>query len=468
MLLPETKEREYRFRLALRMGLPIFFLLLAFVSNTLFNSHETLEASFYFIATLLLVFSIYFIFYIIYTGFDIKITESVSKTFSREYLYKYLNKEIQKNEAYTLILLSVDNLHGINTQYGIKNGDKVLYEVVEYLGDYFKKKNIVNFPMGHIKGGDFVIGLKGSKENFQTTIELLCLKSNEFKVDEIEVSISGAITDSLYSKNIDFLIENLFELQIENKNQKSMSQKEQINPNDLESYVIEAVKNQSISLSSQSVYENKKEVIREYFVKLKTSEGKILYPKSYMKVIHKLGLTTEYDYLVLEKVLLHGIDNTDAVLSITINPTSLRNHNFLTKTKNLLYQNEDAKDRLLFMTSEVEFYSHIQRYNTTLQFLRRDGVKIGIDRLGALHTSFLYLKDMEIDVVRYDVSFTKEINKEKYKSILKGFNSMAHLSNVKTWLKLVENEEIQEIANSIGIDYMQGKALSELERIYED
>ena len=99
MLLPEIKEREYRFRLALRMGLPIFGLILALVSNTLITTYENLQASFYFESVLLLAFSIYFIFFLIYRGFDEKITDNNLKIFIRDFLYKYLKKrlKIKKN-----------------------------------------------------------------------------------------------------------------------------------------------------------------------------------------------------------------------------------------------------------------------------------------------------------------------------------------------------------------------------------
>jgi diguanylate cyclase with GGDEF domain len=147
MLLPETKEREYRFKLALRMGLPIFALVLILVSHRLITNYETLEPSFYVEVILLLTFSIYFIFYIIYKSFDIRITEAVSKTFTREYLYKHLKKELASNKEYTLILISIDNLSDINSRYGIKNGDKVLKQVVSWVGKYLKSKDLTNFPM---------------------------------------------------------------------------------------------------------------------------------------------------------------------------------------------------------------------------------------------------------------------------------------------------------------------------------
>ena len=468
MLLPEKKEREYRFRLALRMGLPIFFLIVAFISDTLINSFESVQPSFYFTSILVLAFSIYFIFFLIYSGFEVKITENVSKTFTREYLYKYLKKEIKKNKVYTLVLLSVDNLNAINARYGIKNGDKVLFEVAQYLGSYLKDKNINNFPMGHIKGGDFIIGLEGKKEDFNTIIEVLCLKSSEFKVDDIEVNISGAVTDTVYSDNLDHMIENLFELQEANQQQKSIRNKDNMNPSDLESYVIQAINTKSVSVMSQDVFENKKVVIKECFVKLKNQEGKILHPKSYMKVVNKLGLTAEYDFVVLEKSILQCIHDSDVMISIRINPTSLRNHKFLRKVKNFLDDNIHLKNRLIFMTSEVEYYSHIDRYNSTLQTLRRDGIKIAIDRLGALHTSFLYLRDLDIDIVRFDPFYTKDLKNEKNKSMISGFNTMAQSTNVKTWLKMVEDKELQILAEDMGIDYIQGKALADLIKVDEN
>ena len=468
MLLPQTKEREYRFRLALRMGLPIFLLILAFISDTLINSYESVQISFYFTFVILLVFSIYFISFLIYSGFDVQITDSITKNFTKEYLYKFLLKKIKKNDVYTLVLLSIDNLNAINMQYGIANGDKVLFKVAEYLGNYLIDKKITNFPMGHIKGGDFIIGLEGKKENYNSILDLLCLKSSDFKVQEIEVSISGAITDTEYSDNLDYMIENLFELQLENKTKKSINKRDKINPNDLESFVIQAIDKKSVSIMTQSVYEDNKEILREYFVKLKNTQNKILHPKSYMKVVNKLGLRAQYDYLILEKTVLHCIDKSTNLISITISPTSLRNHNFLVKTKNLLENNQHMKNRLVLMSSEIDYYSHIDRYNDILQSFRREGIKIAIDRLGALHSSFLYLRDLEIDIVRFDSYYTKDKHRDKNKNIIDGLNTMAHLSGVKTWLRMVENKDVLEFVQGLKIDYLQGKELAQLEKIYED
>lgn len=465
MLLPQTKEREYRFRLALRIGLPIFALILAFISATLITTYESLHLSFYFESVLLLAFSIYFILYIIYSGFNVKITDDVSRTFTREYLYGYLEKEIKSKKEYTLILISIENLHYINTQYGLKNGDKTLLKVAKWIGEYLKNEKMHNFPLGHIKGGDFIVGLEGKKEKYNTMLELMCLKSNEFTVDNIEVKISAAITDTSYSSELNYMLENLFELQEKNKIKKSKYSYEEIDPSELESYIINAINDKNIMVSTQDIYEDKDVVYKECFVKLKASNGKLFYPKRYIKVINKLGLSVAFDLIVLEHAIVNYTLNSSDIYAINISPTSIRNEIFLSHAKELLKDNDIVRKNIMFILSEQEYYSHISRYNSILNSLRALGVFIVIDRLGSTQTSFLYLRELDIDAVRFDSYYSKEIKDEKNHSIISGFNIMAQKKGIKTWIKNIEDAESYEIAKKMNIDFIQGKYLADLKDI---
>ncbi len=469
MLLPETKEREYRFRLALRIGLPIFALVLALVSNSLITSYQSLDKSFYIISILLIVFSIYFILYIIYNSFDIKITEPITKTFTREYLYKYLRQKIKNSDEYTLMMISIDNLSDINARYGIENGDKVLREVAIWITDYFKSKDLQNFYMGQIKGGDFVIGLKGSKTKYSTLLELMCLKSDELIVENIEIRITTAITDTSFSKELEYLVENLFEIGEVNRNKKLLNQESQsMDPNELELFVINAIKNRTFIVTSQEVFQNDKEVIRECFVKLKTPTSKIIYPKSYMKVLDKLGLMVDFDLMILQNNIMNCSEDLNEKYAMNISPSSIRNPKFLSRVKELIIENPLSKNRLIFLLSESQYYSHVGRYNAILKSLRDVGVLITIERVGAIHTSFLYLRDLDIDMIRFDSTYTKEIKNKKSKTVIEGFNTMAHAKGIKTWMKMIENKETKDIAQSLGIDYLQGKYLSAVEIKYEN
>ncbi|WP_324171766.1 GGDEF domain-containing protein [Sulfurimonas sp.] len=468
MLLPQTKEREYRFKLALRMGLPIFGLVMLLVTTTFLSNDQSLNPVYLIEFILLIAFNIYFIFYIIYNSFDVRITELVTKTFTKEYLFKYLKKEIKKNDNYTLLLISIDNLHDINDKYGIKNGDKVLNITARWIGNYFKEKGLDNFPMGHIKGGDFVIGLRHKSSKHFTMLELFCLKSDDFMVDDIEVKISVSMTDTLYSRQLDYLIENLFELQAANKEQKIIKENTQeIDPNKLESFVIAALKNRSFIVMSQNIFENNNSNIQECFVKLKTSDEKIIHQKTYMKIFDKLGLMADFDFMILEENIVRYKENNDKVLAINISPTSLRNQKFVYKAKELIISNKKVKDKIIFLLNESHYYSQTFKYNKTLNSFRELGVKIAIDRLGAIHSSFIYLRDLDIDIVRFDSFYTKDIKSIKNRSTIEGFSLMAQERGIKTWVKMIETQDINEIVKDLKIDYTQGMYLAPMIKKYE-
>ena len=67
-------------------------------------------------------------------------------------------------------------------------------------------------------------------------------------------------------------------------------------------------------------------------------------------------------------------------------------------------------------------------------------------------------------MVRFDSFYSKKIDKHKYKNILSGFNVMAHEKGMKTWIKMIEDEESKELAKEIGVDYLQGRFLALLEK----
>jgi diguanylate cyclase (GGDEF)-like protein len=459
MLLPQTKEREYRFKLALRIGLPIFALILAFISHTFITNYQNLHSSFYIEAILIILISIYFIFYLIYNGFSVKITDDVTKTFTREYLNEYLKKEIKNKKDYTLVLITIDNLNDINNLYGIKNGDKVLREVALWIGEYLENEGLNNFPLGHIKGGDFIIGLEGVKKRYITLLELMKLKSSEFKVGDIEVKISITLTDTSYSTELEYLIENLFEILEKEKNSKIKSSEESINPNELESIVINAIANRDIHIMSQNVYEGDKVAFHECFIKLKKENQKFIYPKTYLKVINKLGLGIDFDLVVLEMVL-QNCQKENRMFAINILPTSLRNEKFLSHAKELLKRN---KSKIMFVLFEMEYYSYTDRYNTLMRELKEYGVVFAIDRVASIHTSFLYLRELEIDYIRFDTYYSNREKLEKNRSIIEGFNSIAHEKGIKSWFKNIEDKESYKIVQELDIDYVQGKYLSNLE-----
>ncbi|MDQ7060583.1 MAG: EAL domain-containing protein [Sulfurimonas sp.] len=151
---------------------------------------------------------------------------------------------------------------------------------------------------------------------------------------------------------------------------KSIYEKELISPTDLESFVIDAIKNERVENRTQNIYEKDTLIMKEFFSKLIDSNGKVIHPKSYMKVVNKLGLTAQYDYLVLKSIIKMSLKKEE-LFCLSIHPTSLRNSAFLEKVKNILNDNEEVRGKIVFIITEVEYYSNCTKYNYTLQSLRK-------------------------------------------------------------------------------------------------
>jgi len=467
MLLPEEKERALRFQLALRMGLPIFILFVIILTSFFSFGDGTIPTFFLVIAISSFVVMIYYIFYLIYQGQQERITDSITHTFTREYLDMYLKKKIS-NKSYTIILITIRNLTDINSRYGVKKGDKVLYEVSQWIGEFLQDKDITRFPIGHYKGSDFIIGLPGDKSNYQNLLDLMCLKFQNRTIDEIEISLVSSIVDTRYSRDLDQLVTRLFELSNEKLEYSQVKDEEEIDPTELESAVIHAVKTEAFSLMFQIVNEKEKASMLEMSVKLFNTNNKMIHQNKYMPVIDRLGLRRKYDELIFEKVvyLSENIPH-NLILAFALSPSSIRNNTFLERALTLLSHKESARGRIMFILSENDYYDHPKRYNEQLQAYRRLGIFIAIDNFGAFKSGMTFLKDLKIDVLRFDNTYGKHLKENEYQSIIKGLNIVAQGLGLRTWIRMVEDNVEENIVTKLGIDFVQGNYLGKISALEE-
>ncbi|MEA2111756.1 MAG: GGDEF domain-containing protein [Campylobacterota bacterium] len=469
MLLPETKEREAQFKLALRMGFPIFLLTSVLLFSLLSQYLDTIPPAFTIIGIGTFAVAVYFSFYLIYKGRDEQITDPTTHMFSREYTIGLFKKELQKGD-YTVVLISINNLQDINEKYGLKNGDIVLYETAYWIGTFFEEKGVKNFPIGVLKGGDFLIGLEGDENQYKTMMDILCLKVENYIVKDIEVHISGAIIDNSFSDDIDRIIDKLIEI----KNSKICSTniveiEKKLDPDLLEKRVLQAVRESRYSIMFQKMECNNK-VMYDSSIKLVDDLEKIIHHKSYMPVINRLRLNREFDVLQLEAVSEYIELYKNVSFTLNISPSSLRQNQFFQRVQTLL-SNVELNGRLAFVISEKEYYGNVKRYNETLQSYRRMGIKIAIDNLGFNQTSLLYMKDLHVDMVLFDNSFSKRLCEKGYKEIIEGLTLSAKALGVKTWIKMIEDKSMYEVAKEIGIDCIQGYFIGkfdQLENILEE
>jgi len=452
MTYTEEKERSHRFALALRMGLPIF--LLSVVSLfILFSGPLATISSLIFLSLLLLAMAIYFIFFLINQSSYEQITDSITHTFTPEYFFKLYNRW-SKTKTCTVIMISIDNLAIINERYSIKNGDNILRESVLQINDFFASKEIKKLPVCRYKGGDFLVLLMGEKENYISTVELFLAKYQENVIHEIEVGFSAVVLDSKFTKHQEEVLTRLYELQYAKKDKKMVDDQDETVPAQLESSVLDALKHHRYSVATQTICCDATPIVEVTF-KLIDENGKFIHQSRFIPFLNRSGKMREYEEHLLEIVIKMASKGIGCHI-VTLSAVTLRNGLFFQYALELLQRYPDAKNKVVFLLDEKEYCPQIKRFREQIAQYRAVGYKIGLDRLGGSHVSLMYLKEFQVDFVRFDTLYTRHIKEEKYQNILQGLNISAHLCGAATWIGMIEDEESDKIAKRLKINYRQG------------
>ncbi|MFY9142177.1 EAL domain-containing protein [Sulfuricurvum sp.] len=455
MTYTEEKEREHRFALALRMGLPIFFLSSVTLS-ALFTRSYTTFSSLIILSISLLAIMVYFIFYLIYQSTQENITDTTTHTFTPEYFFRLCKKALSK-KTQTLVLISVENLWSINERYGVKNGDNALQSTVILLDSFFRDKKIEKLPVSRYKGGDFLLFLPGEKEQYQSLIELFLSKYQNYVNNEMEIRLEAVMLDSRLSDDMDLLVSRLYEFH----HDRISSEKEDFYTiNELEKEILEALEKGNFSIGFWPVCCDEYPVY-DTTVKLIDSEGRFIHQSRYIPVLNRLNKMRILESDVLEKI---GAlcDERDRKFVVTISSVTLRNPHFFEHALTLFERYPLARYKIILMFEEKEYCHQLERFAHQIAHYRKAGYKIALDRLGGYHTTLLYLKEIEVDLVRFDSLYTRHIKERGYQNIVQGLNLSAHLCGAKTWLTMIEDEYTDNLAQSLKINYRQGNYLGKI------
>lgn len=466
MLYPEAKERENRFKLALRMGLPVFALAVITITSVLLRYFSHIPDVFITVAFALLGIMIYYLFYLIYAGFSERVTDPITHLFTREYFFSHMLKELKKSD-YTFMLFSVVNIEDINRQYGIANGDKILYDAATKIADYFDEHKLTRIPIAHFKGGDILVALEGKQDRYRSLMELVCLRFRQYNFGDIEIEIVGSMTDSTRVGTLEKLIEHLFELQSENL--KSLQDDEdEIDPGTIEGLVSEAIEQHAFSFRYQAAYKDNAVLLYEMAVKLHGPDGKMIHQKRFMPVLTRMGLLRQFDQHQVEAAIamLPRLKDGEKI-AVNVAPSSVRNPHFYEYVMMMLSNNDVVKGRLVFIIGESSYYHESIHFNARLQGYRRAGVLMGLDRLGGQHTTLRYLNDLDVDYVRLEFFYGKQLSEPKIASVVSGFGQMIRQLGCQSWIRMIETEAAFEDARAMGIDILQGNYLSPIDSIKE-
>ena len=388
------------------------------------------------------------------------ITDSITNLYSRAKLYTDLNKL----DKIGLILIDIDSFSTINNAYGYSVGDTILISIANILKKEIPETNYIY----RIESDNFILLFQNRNDEYLLNIALRIkniLVKNPFKIEDltlfinISIGIANYPNDHLLQKSemainasrekqdnkIEFYSENLDSIKTINNNlfwSKKLTKA--IDSNNLVAYF-------------QPIVDCKTKKIVKYETLARLIFEDIVYtPIHFLGAARNAGLLTKITKIVFEQACKIFSKN-ELEFSVNITDHDLMDKNF---THTLMEYCEKYKIKTtrvsLEILEEASISKNIQAINS-LKELKKLGFLLSIDDFGVEYSNFSQLKHLDIDIVKIDGSFIKDINTNKNSQyITESILLYTKHIEVKTIAEFVHSEEIFNEINNLGIDYAQG------------
>lgn len=200
----------------------------------------------------------------------------------------------------------------------------------------------------------------------------------------------------------------------------------------------------------------------EILLGIKDEDGNIIQPDFFIPAVERCKRMPEIDIWVVDTVF-DWIENNAAHFdsidgfSINLSGQSINSQEFLNYLQQKLSACTFKVDKIVFEITETIASENLTFTKKFIKAIKEYGCKFSLDDFGSGYSSYAYLKNMDVDYLKIDGAFVKDItNNPADYAIVKSMNEIAHSLGLKTIAEYVENAEINDVIKEIGVDYGQG------------
>ena len=207
----------------------------------------------------------------------------------------------------------------------------------------------------------------------------------------------------------------------------------------------------------------------EVLIRKISLDGNIMLPVTFIPSAERYLLMPNIDRWVIKNTFstyrqLLNISNEKCnyVFSINLSGTSLGDKSLLGYIREQFAIYAIPPECICFEITETAAIVNLKNTIYLFTALRKLGCSFALDDFGSGMSSFMYLKNFEVDYLKIDGSFVKDMHTNKIDhAMVRSIHSVAEAMNIKTVAEFVENKAILKELKNIGVHYGQGLYLGE-------
>jgi diguanylate cyclase (GGDEF)-like protein/PAS domain S-box-containing protein len=380
----------------------------------------------------------------------------------------------RRNRRVALLFLDIDRFKVINDSLGHDMGDKLLQSVAERLQQCTREVDTV----ARLGGDEFVVALADLEQPADAAgiaQKILDSVSQPAKVGNYVLNSSTSIGISVFPEDgeqVDILLKNadtaMYQAKQNGRNGYEFftcDMKTQAEDRlRLEHGLRQALERQELDLVYQQQVDlaTGRIVCVEAQLRWMHSEMGMVMPTRFISIAEEAGLIVPIGEWVLRTACAQNKAWQAAGLppipvAVNLSAVQLRHKGFLATVENVLADTGLPSQYLELEITEGVIMDNAETTISTLDALKRMGVRLAIDDFGTGYSSLSYLKRFPIDKLKIDQSFVRDIMTDPDDAAITGtIIAMARHLNLKVIAEGVETQAQLELLRGQGCDEVQG------------
>ncbi len=205
----------------------------------------------------------------------------------------------------------------------------------------------------------------------------------------------------------------------------------------------------------------------EVLVRMLDEDGELVSPGVFIPVAENYFLMSQIDRWVINRSFqllsdhLAVPDNQPIAISVNLSAQSIVERDLFTYIKERFQNYNLPPDLVRFEITESAAIANLSDAQAFINRITRMGCQFALDDFGSGYSSFSYLKNLNVDFLKIDGSFVRQIaNDPVSSSMVSAINEVGHAMKIKTIAEFVEDQEIIDALAEIEVDFGQGYAFA--------
>ena len=205
----------------------------------------------------------------------------------------------------------------------------------------------------------------------------------------------------------------------------------------------------------------------EILLRLTGEDDEVMPPGAFIPAAERYGLMPEVDYWVVEHSLrwLSAYQAQGGAgikrCAINLSGATLGNDKHTARIRDCLGRHRIDPRLICFEITETSTMANVDQAKRFIDEVKQLGCRFALDDFGSGLSSFGYLHDLDVDLVKIDGSFIRDLDSNAvHRAMVEAIVGIAGVMGLGSIAEFVEHARVVEILREIGVDYAQGYHLA--------